>query len=106
MKLTKKQAKELSIKKWELVVANDGKPIEHYPPELFVLQAQCGYCEKYLSLNYNIIKLKRCGRCPLIISREYEYSFACDQSDHPFNIWKKNKTRENAQVMLDLILKL
>ena len=92
MRLTKKQAKELSIKKWEYIVGNDGRQdinglIDKHP-ELEHLEAHCGYCEKY---HDNLEK------CPIFLNS------CCGGRSHPWNIWSDNHTEANAQKVLDLI---
>jgi len=91
MKLTKKQAKELSVKKWEYIVNNDGRDyglLKKYP-ELDNLQSSCGYCEKYL-----------CDDCPI----NNGFLSGCVSKNHPYYKWTKNYTKANAQRMLNLIL--
>ena len=92
MKLTKKEAKRLSILKWEFIIANGGNYYAYeLPEELRDLLAECGYCHKY----------DDCKKCPLYLDE----SINCDHSEHPWKIWVNNSTVENAQAMLDLILK-
>lgn len=108
MKLTKKKAKELCIKKWEYIVNNDGildgERLRFAIPEIKDLSAECAYCELYL---YTVsAKIYYCFECPLRpkYSKDYdEYDYGCLQQNHPFNIWWDNKTKENAQKVLDLI---
>lgn len=47
--MTKKQAKELCIKKWEYIVNNNGsdKGLINEIPELENLACECAYCELY-----------------------------------------------------------
>ena len=92
METTKKEAKRLSILKWEFIIANGGdyEP-EELPEELQGLVAQCGYCDKY----------EYCKDCPLYLRGTKD----CGDDDHPWRTWHCNQTVENAQAMLDLILK-
>ena len=94
MKISKKKAKELSIIKWEYIVGNNGKwkGLYRVHPELNNLAAGCGYCEKYGENN--------CDECPLLINND-----ACTDPGHPFHTWTERQTKENAQAVLDLILK-
>jgi len=102
MKLTKAKAKELSIEKWELIIANDGKSLRYYPEYIDSLMNNCGYCEKYLNLPSTGIKA--CGKCPLIPKKvTYPGSLGCLQPGHPYNKWTHDNTVENAQAVLDLI---
>jgi len=95
MKLTKKQAKELSIKKWEYIVSNNGDCeglLDKYP-ELKNLRADCGYCEKYWKA------FGGCGgRCPLNLK-----GITCSDEPHPWIEWVNNPTKANAQKVLALI---
>ena len=105
MKLTKKEAKRLSILKWEFIVNNGGDFGEksELPKELHKLHAQCGYCEKYTILSPHCIY--RCGKCPLILSAGSLDLYGCRQMNHPFDNWADNKTLVTAQAVLDLIRK-
>ena len=96
MKLTKKQAKELSIKKWEYIVGNKGKSngLNEVHPELLKLYCNCGYCENYFN---NI-----CKNCPLLIKVNNQW-LNCGIGSHPWNIWFNKQTKINAQKVLDLI---
>jgi hypothetical protein len=96
MKLTKEQAKELSIKKWEYIVGNNGnwKGLVKKYPELANLLAQCGYCEKYLR--------KDCENCPLLIQID-GINCSCYDGSHPHSKWAIKRTKLNAQKVLDLI---
>lgn len=104
-KLTKKQAVELSIKKWEYIVSNKGHynsdELDYAIPELKKVKFHCGLCEKYL-INDDYYD---CVKCPLFI--EYENpnydQLGCTQTEHPFNIWIDDESIENAQAVLDLI---
>ena len=100
MKLTHEEAKRLSILKWEAIVKNNGSS-EHLPEILASLLSECGYCEKYRD-KWN----RNCGKCPLNLKGNLtEFSMGCLVPGHPWNIWADNKTKENAQAVLDLILK-
>ncbi len=94
MKLTKKEAKRLSILKWEFIIANGGRyQFRELPEELRLLTAECGYCEKYWG--------SHCDVCPVYIT-----GIGCCTGDkHPWSIWHENRTVKNAQAMLDLILR-
>ena len=97
--LTLKEAKRLSILKWELIVNNKGclGSIEDHN-ELKDLFNQCGFCEKYLDNSAN----PYCGECPLVI----EGIGWCDSDEHPFSQWSNEDEgfdQEKAQAVLDLI---
>ncbi len=96
MKLTKKEAKKLSILKWEFIIANGGDHNNNkLPKELDELISHCGYCEKYEQY---------CLECPLYLGDDTDGN-GCASDTHPWSIWYYNSTVENAQAMLDLILK-
>jgi Zn finger protein HypA/HybF involved in hydrogenase expression len=103
MKLTRKQAFELSIKKWEAWAMGNETPYEIMKLNL---TCECGLCEKYIRTSYNNIWF--CAKCPIRpkikdYDRNSAISTGCNQSIHPFSNWRKNKTTENAQKVLDLI---
>jgi hypothetical protein len=104
MKLTKKKAVELSIKKWEWIVENNGKinydKLFKDLPELEGLLAQCGLCQLYVK---DICIEKWCEGCPIDIAERGNASHGCFAKDHPWNTWRKYGTKENAQAVLDLI---
>lgn len=93
MELTKKKAIELSIKKWEWIVENDGSEdfLLDEIPELNDLSANCGLCEKYWKND------AFCRKCP--INKDHD----CYDKKHLFHIWLYDKTKKNAQKVLDLI---
>ena len=93
MKLTKKQAKEWCIKKWKHIVEHNGSDEELYYsyPEIQFFVGHCGYCQKYD---------EDCLGCPLNLD-----GITCSRDGHPWEIWLHCKTKENAQAVLDLILK-
>lgn len=94
MTLTKKQAKALSIKKWEIIIEKGGDyTSEDLPREILKLSNHCGYCEKHFAAG--------CIACPLSISMIGD----CNDIGHPWNTWSKDMTLKNAQVVLDLIKK-
>lgn len=100
MKLTKKEAKRLSILKWEYIVENNGSDdrlIEEYP-ELDELTGNCGYCEIYNPFSENRITDNGCSPCPLVVNK------------HPctttvWYVWIRKRNKKNAQAVLDLIKK-
>jgi hypothetical protein len=100
MKLTRKQAFELSIKKWEAKVNCEAKPVE-----VVILLNECGLCEKYYYSNeFNLGQI--CEKCPIRSRLGANYKFTdpgCYQKGHPYFNWTKDKSTENAQKVLDLI---
>lgn len=106
MKLTKEQAKELSKRKWEWIVENDGFDDDYNIyfeiPELLDLANNCGLCELY----YFSFEEYSCKNCPISPKREDYDDIAntgCFQKIHPYYIWINNQNIENAQAVLDLI---
>jgi len=87
MKLTRKKAFELSIKKWELIVENDGKNLDVWPKDLDSIMSHCGLCQFY-----------GCKDCPLNLD-----GLCCVNWPHPWSIWRNDQTKENAQAVLELI---
>jgi NMD protein affecting ribosome stability and mRNA decay len=72
MKLSLKEAKRLSIIKWEFIIKN-GYPKDHeFPDELAGLSCHCDFCERsgYGIGNMNVELCNKCefgkiaGRCP------------------------------------------
>jgi hypothetical protein len=109
MKLTKKRAKELCIKKWEYIVKMGGKynfiELEEAIPQLIGFRFFCAYCELYFFKSNK--QLHYCAKCPLVIIT-HDYNFdegGCCQKNHPYELWQKNPSKETAQAVLDLILK-
>lgn len=94
--MTKEEAIELSIFKWELIVEYNGLSLGNvwYHPALANLKHSCGLCEKYrVGLD--------CGSCPFIIDGK-----RCTDTDHPWENWYENNSRENAKIVLDELKKL
>lgn len=89
--LTKKEAKELSIKKWEYIVEKKGafpSNLTVMIPELKGLSYSCGYCEKYLNTYGKT--LDQCEKCPLRPKiKDYDdlTNVGCCQAVHPFDKW-------------------
>ena len=108
MKLTRKEAFKLSIEKWEMIVAADGEHTKGVCKRFEHLRAECGLCEKYSETKGE--KLVCCEKCPIRPKiKDYDkdpdaYEWAgCTQDSHPFYVWDKEKTKKNAQAVLDLI---
>jgi len=107
MKLTKKQAKELCIKKWTYIVENNGKVsgLTGKCPELSTLNGYCGYCEKYVETSSKT--LKRCFKCPIrpkIKDYDNKYNKGCLQLISPCYNYSCNPCRETAQLVLNQII--
>lgn len=103
--MTKQKAKELCILKWQYIVDNNGSNdglVEKYP-QLSMLRCNCAYCELYV--NTASKKNMHCVKCPIKPSKlDYlEYGWGCDQEGHPYHKWTMNRTKINAQAMLNLV---
>jgi hypothetical protein len=102
--MTRKQAFELSIEKWKLIIENNGYISGcEFSKEIKSLRHKCGLCEKYLKERHKLC----CRRCPINpkITRYNDiYDTGCSQEEHPFNIWSAHQTKANAQAVLNLIL--
>jgi hypothetical protein len=97
MELTRKQAFELSIEKWRMIVENNGKDLEEYPPYMAELISNCGLCEKY----FEWLEGRHCKKCPIRLNNEGD---GCGDGANIFQTWYKNQTKTTAQAVLDLIL--
>jgi hypothetical protein len=95
MKLTNEKAIELSIKKWEFIVDNDGSSalLIFDIPELQDFSAHCGLCEFNDRSGDGF-----CVECP--IGGE---NMSCGYREHAWYKWEECRTKENAQKVLDLI---
>ena len=96
MKLSRKQAFELSIKKWECIVENDGDErivLKKYP-RFKDYKGDCPLCELYSD--------NACKECP-IKPKRITSRFGCSNKTHPWSIWFDNSNSKNAQKVLDLI---
>ena len=92
MKLTKKKAKELCIRKWECIVDNNGihnnKKLISVIPEIKSYPWLCAYCELYLDTES--AKFDYCFECPLRMKYSKYYDLrqtGCLQLDHPLGMW-------------------
>ena len=90
-KLTLKKAKELSIKKWERIVSqngsNDGIDIH---PDFKNLKHNCGLCQRYIpDLN------DTCVKCPLT----KDGGSCCEE----FFKWNGSPSKKTAQAVLNHI---
>lgn len=106
--MTKKEAKELAIKKWQYIVNNNGSDIgiEIECPELEEFRSNCSYCEKYMDTFNKIFDF--CAKCPINLPESKYENFntpGCLQYAHPFYKWFLDPTEVNAQKVLYLILK-
>ena len=98
-KLTLERAYELAVKKWECIVNNDGNEVYPYPKNIDALLFNCSYCEMFFNE-------ADCVNCPLNLDGEQRGSWGkCKAHNHPYAIWSDDKTKANAQAVLDLIIK-
>ncbi len=104
--MTKKEARKLSILKWEWIIKNPDKNADYdlskEIPELQGLDAECGYCELYHDGPSG--GNQRCKECPLAI-KPINHRSQCLMDGHPFNLWIEHETTENALKVLGLIIK-
>jgi hypothetical protein len=104
--MTKEEAKEWAIKKWQYIVDNNGSSmgISKAIPKLEEFINVCSYCELYFYISNEIFEY--CVGCPLIVESEnYDYgNSGCGQKNSLYDIWYKDSTKENAQKVLDLII--
>ena len=98
--LSFEEAKRLSIKKWEIIVKNDGEScidLLENDKELVKLRSHCGFCER-MSIGYYLLKCEEC---------EFgKISGDCHKNNSYFRIWQLNKNKENAQNILEIIKNL
>lgn len=104
--MKKKQAKEFCILNWEWKVKNNGSGFEMLEnhPELAKLRSHCGYCELYSTTKSKTLRC--CFKCPIRPKvRDYNNfrDTGCRQLAHPWRKWHFDRTKENAQGVLDLI---
>lgn len=108
MKLSKEKAIELSIKKWQWIVDNNGSnnlyKLLRAVPELKDIEEYCGLCHKYLRVMTKPYSVS-CGKCPIDITKtnRKDHTSGCWQDGHPFMIFEACPTKEYAQKVLDLI---
>jgi len=88
--LSLKEAKRLSIIKWEAHVKAGGYE-PNLPKELAPLAASCGFCERWNNICSGCEFGKLAGRCA-----------SWDKSDL-FSIWYNKPNIENAQSILNII---
>lgn len=94
--MTVQEAYGWAVKKWEYIVNNDGNTegLFHSIPELDSFETGCAYCELFVN------RLTNCQGCPLS-----QNGLTCIGNGHPYDDWDANPTKENAQKVLDLIIK-
>jgi len=128
-------AKELSIAKWEYIVKNNGSTeyLVKNIPQLDKLAGRCGLCHLATDFDdgeYDCYIDENHTKCPLMVyNEEYEAFINCNgidhyfeeangkdedeiedfdnhKKDHPWHNWQKNRTKKNAQAVLNLIKKI
>lgn len=104
--MRRKEAIELSIKKWEYIVGNNGLSTNLIVvfPELGEMKGRCPLCDLYFYGETK--KLTTCAKCPLRpkVKKGYNYDESgCCQESHPWNIWDNNRNEVTAYAVLDLI---
>lgn len=102
-KLTLEEAKRLSIRKWEMIIANGGGEQDEegnsiFPPEIQALPYKCGFCAFAGRCNFdNYDKGEACVKCPIVIQK----GKPC--VDLGWLDYERKETIETAQVVLDLV---
>ena len=101
MKLNRKQAFELSIKKWEAIARGDKIPQDILDMHI---KSNCGLCEKYCNTTH-ISHVDNCGECPINIIpfKGNGGDFGCNRNGHSHRKYWEDPTTEKAQKVLDLI---
>lgn len=96
----KKKYFRIMVQKWTALSKRDFKNkveaykfIENNYPSTEKLRGNCYYCELFDIANF-------CKNCPLNIN-----GLTCKNETHPYNNWLYNTTKENAKIVLDLIIK-
>jgi len=100
--MTKKEAKRLSLLKWQMIIDNNGRNNINYPDELMELKAYCGYCEKYNTYTQYVSEAehKYCQKCPIYFDNKH-----CMSKGHPYLYWGLYRTKKTAQKVYNLIKK-
>lgn len=123
--MNKKEAKELSIKKWQIIVDDGGEESNLYDinsEEAFELAEKvenlkygCPYCELFVKKDDE--GCEYCDGCPIDLPKE-EYNYTknnttgenkkvflkgCCQNKHPWSIWTNNPCKETALDLLNFI---
>jgi hypothetical protein len=91
--MTKKEALELSVKKWQMIVDNNGIYSLDIQRKFAEFTNSCPLCHLYF-------KHGDCTRCPINLSGK---RYACENGEHPFNDWAGTHSKANAQKVLNLI---
>lgn len=91
MELTLEKAKELSEKKWQVIVDNNGvdRNILEFMPELVNMNNKCAMCQFVITQNG-----LSCPNCIYFFT-------ACDS---PYRGWIRNRCKDTAKVVLDSII--
>lgn len=92
--MNQRELKYWALLKWRYIVQNDGELyglVSRYP-ELRLFKSQCSYCSHFLDNG-------GCYECPLGL----DGIGICNRLYHPYDIWRLNRTPQNAQALLDLI---
>lgn len=115
-----KEAKKLCIKKWKIIVENDGSNEHDKLYDFNKFKYGCPYCS--LFVKKDVKGYEYCDGCPIDLPKEkYNYNKfniaaedpwmgqallkGCCQKKHPWYKWDKNPTAKTAQKVLDLIIK-
>lgn len=86
-----KEAYKHAVKKWRLIVENNGDPSGLTDEEY-----KCKYC--------TLFDQDLCLGCPLR-PRPQTGRLGCNEVGHPWSIWYRCRDKKTAKAVLDLILK-
>lgn len=95
--MTIQQAYYWVIRKWNYVVKCDGSDdtiFDKYP-RLREFESECAYCQLFIK--------QGCDGCPLNIGEKLPTLGSCWNIQHPWRAWYKNKTKETALKVVELI---
>lgn len=94
--MTLQEAKALAIKKWELIIANEGNEPYRFPDPIEGFLYKCSYCELYF-YKHNPSKIGdkygHCFGCPLRLENSTWndhpdiLGIGCWADEHPFRKW-------------------
>lgn len=100
--LTKERAIDLSIKKWEAIIANGGNNLtkgDAINLGIWNFSGTCGLCEKYKDYEKND---NQCFKCPFNCNLQY----GCSNLSHVWFKWYSERNKETAQAVLDALVEL
>jgi hypothetical protein len=91
--MNQKEALELSVKKWQMIVDNDGIYSLEIQRKFAKFQNSCPLCHLYFGYG-------ACEGCPINLDKT---DCACQTKGHPFKTWLDDRNKATAQSVLNLI---